>query len=94
MAKTNAFEELLNNLKEGKLNHLHIQAAYRAWIRGRKDIPDPLNDLLTGKNEAFTGLIYKIFKVMTETIGSMELAYRRGYQAGEEDTKKKKRKTK
>ena len=52
-------------------------------IRQRKDIPDGIKDLLSGKGRHNAGLIYKMFEPIQEVIGSMELAYRRGKQEEE-----------
>ena len=71
------FTQLVEDLKSGKLTMSHVQMAVRAYVRESKHIPDGTKDLLAGKGEG-GGLIYKQFQVITETIGAMELAYRRG----------------
>ena len=81
---SNAHSDLSKNLNSGELGHHNIQIAYRAWIKQREDIPNELNDLLCGKKHS-GGLLYEMFTVIHHTIGNVELAYRRGYQAGQED---------
>ena len=72
------FTQLVEDLKSGKLTMSHVQMAVRAYVRESKHIPDGTKDLLAGKGDCSSGLIYKQFQVITETIGAMELAYRRG----------------
>jgi hypothetical protein len=81
----NKFEQLVEDLKDGKLNMTHIQIAYRAYLRESKDIPDALQDILGGRGEKMSGLIYTIFKLVREVEGTVELAYNRGVQVGKED---------
>jgi hypothetical protein len=83
----NRFDQLVQDLKDGKLNMTHIQIAYRAYLREGKDVPDEIKDLLGGRSEAMSGVIYSIFKLVREVEGTVELAYNRGYQAGQEDKK-------
>lgn len=86
--KKNAFAELLDNLNKNKLGHNQVQIAYRAWVRQSKNIPDGIKDLLCGK-EGYVSLLYEAFSLISQIIGNMELAYRRGYSAGLEEAKKK-----
>ena len=88
MAKkpTDAFSDLLEKLKDGTLGHIHVQIAYRAWIRERKDLPAGVRDLLAGNHESNAGVLFTAFKLISQIIGTTELAYRRGYQAGQEET--------
>jgi hypothetical protein len=74
----NKFDQLVEDLLEGRLTLNQMQMAIRAFIRQRDDLPDGVKDLLAGRGEAFSGLIYKMFKPIQEVIGSMEMAYRRG----------------
>ena len=74
----NKFDTLVEDLVSGRLGFTHIQIAMRASIRQRKDLPDGIKDLLAGRDATYSGLIFKQFKVIQETIGAMELAYRRG----------------
>ncbi len=76
----NRFEQLVDDLTTGKLTLTHVQIAIRASIRRRDDIPEGIKDLLSGKGDSYSGLIYKMFKPMQEVIGTVELAYRRGAQ--------------
>jgi hypothetical protein len=73
----NKFDQLLLDLLDGTLTITQIQIAIRAYVRGRKDVPEGIKDLLCGV-EATGGLIGKNFAVLRELIGTTELAYRRG----------------
>ena len=83
----NKFEQLVQDLKDGKLNMTHIQIAYRAYLREGKDVPDAIKDILGGRGEAMSGVIYSIFKLVREIEGTVELAYNRGVQVGREEVK-------
>ncbi len=72
------FTQLVEDLVDGKLGFNQIQMAMRASVRQRKDVPESIKDLLCGRSESHAGLIYKMFKLIQEMMGSMELAYRRG----------------
>ena len=89
--ETNKFDQLVTDLCKGDMNHNLIQIAYRTWVRRSDKIPDEIKDLLSGA-ERFggqdAGLLYPMFQQINRIIGSLELAYRRGYQAGQEDAKK------
>lgn len=74
---TNKFEQLVQDLVDGSLGFTHIQIAIRESIRRRKDIPEGAKDVLCGKGEASSGLIFKIFALIRQTIGGMELVHRR-----------------
>ena len=83
--KLNPFDQYLKWLNDNTLGGNLLQIAYRAHIRQRKDLPEGVRNLLGGTSEANAGLLYKVFKLMSQMEGSIELAYRRGYQAGMED---------
>ena len=72
------FSQLVEDLKTGALTYTHVQGALRASIRGSEDIPEGVKDLLCGRGPRYSGLIYGIFKLIPEVIGTVELAYRRG----------------
>jgi hypothetical protein len=74
----NKFDQLVDDLKNGRLTLNMIQIAIRAYIRQRRDLPTGIKDLLCGSNESNAGLIFKMYQPIREIIGSMELAYRRG----------------
>lgn len=90
----NKFDQLVEDLTTGKISHTMLQIAYRAAIRQRKDLPEGIKDLLCGRSEYHAGLIYQQFKVISETIGSMELAYRRGTDSNGKILHKKQRQKK
>lgn len=75
----NKFDQLLNDLDSGELSTTHIQIALRSHFKNRKDIPDGVKSLICGTSDT-SGLIFRFFKLMDNTIGSIELAYRRGEQ--------------
>ncbi len=83
----NSFSQLVNDLTDGTLGHNHIQMAYREWVRRRDDVPDAIKDILSGRGEAMPGLLSVQFRTIAQTIGALELAWRRGYQAGWEEAK-------
>lgn len=87
MTETNAFEQLLKWLDDGTLGHNHIQIAYRAHVRNSKVLPEAIKGLLGGTNEGDVGILFTVFKLISFIQGNMELAYRRGYQAGLEVSK-------
>jgi hypothetical protein len=74
----NKFDQLVQDLLDGKLSLNQMQMAIRAFVRQRDDLPEGIKDLLCGRGEASAGLIYKMYKPIQEAIGSMEMAYRRG----------------
>ncbi len=74
----NEFEQLVENLKTGKLSLTMIQIAVRASVQERNDIPEGIKDLRAGHEPEYSGIIYTMFKPIQEVIGAMELAYRRG----------------
>jgi hypothetical protein len=82
----NRFDQLVQDLDEGKLNLTHIQIAVRTHIRNSEDIPEAAKDVLCGRHEAYSGIIFKVFKIIREIIGSMELVYNRGVQVGREES--------
>ena len=86
----NPFSQLVNDLTDGTLGHNHIQMAYREWVRRRGDVPDAIKDILSGIGETMPGLLSMQFRAIKQTIGALELAWRRGYQAGWEEAKEDK----
>ena len=74
----NKFDQLVDDLATGVISATTLQIAYRASIRQRKDLPEGIKDLLCGGSESHSGVLFQLFKAMQETIGSLELAYRRG----------------
>lgn len=77
----NKFDQLVDDLITGELNPTHIRMAYKAYIKYRKDIPDEIKDLLCGGKQGKStsdGLIDKTFNLMSNIIGWVEIAYKRG----------------
>lgn len=50
-------------------------------------MPKDVRDLMLGR-EANSGLLTQLYSLIGQTSGAIELAYRRGYQAGIEDASK------
>ena len=73
----NKFDQLVDDLKTGKLTLNMIQIAIRAYVRESKHTPIEVVDILCGSGDNNAGLIYKQFKLISETLGAMELAVRR-----------------
>jgi hypothetical protein len=90
----NKFDQLLDDLNTGKLTMLHVHIALRTHIKMRKDIPEGARNLLVGKHEGDAGLLGMLYSFIPHVIGSVELAYRRGIQEGEEINKKENMKRK
>ena len=81
----NAQEQLVKWLKEGDLGLIHIDIAVMEWIRDREDLPEGVKNLLVVPGGG--GVIRNLFNQMKSIIGTVELAYRRGKQEGEEKKK-------
>lgn len=84
----NAFDQFLKWLDDGTLSHTMVQIAYRAHVRNSKVFPDGIKDILGGNDSGSSGILGLAFRLIGQIQGNMELAYRRGYQAGYEDAKK------
>lgn len=79
-----AFDKLIEDLLSGELGSTHIKIAYKAAAKRNPDIPEGIKDILAGRAGS-RGLIGDIFALLNRLEGSLELAYRRGYDAGIED---------
>ena len=88
MKGRNAFEQYLRWLNDGSLGGNLIQIGYRAHTRARKDIPEGIKGILAGTSDSDSGVLFLAFKLINRIEGSIELAYRRGYQAGLQDGSK------
>ena len=82
--KPDKFTQLVDDFLSGEIGPTVHQIAFRAYIRRSPNIPDDIKGLLAGTSETHAGIVFKIFQLMGEIIGCMELAYRRGEQAGKE----------
>ena len=51
----------------------------------RKSLPKPCIDLVLGSGEANAGLLHSIYSLIGEAAGSVELAYRRGFELGHDE---------
>lgn len=71
------FTQLLNDLKSGDLNINHIAIALSAYYREAGHLPEGIRNLIGGVGQG-TGLVHKMFNLLSDTVGSLELAYRRG----------------
>lgn len=83
--KLNPFDQYLKWLDDNTLGGNLLQIAYRAHTRHRKEIPEGIKGILAGESDADSGVLFLAFKLISRIEGSVELAYRRGYQAGMED---------
>lgn len=90
----NKFDQLLGDLNTGKLTMLHVHIALRTYVKMRKDIPEGARNLLVGAKEGDTGLLGMLYSFIPHVMGSVELAYRRGIQEGEEAATKREKKRK
>jgi len=73
---TNEFDRLVENLLKGGLSLNMIQMAIREYVRRSKWTMPETVDILCGKENS-SGLIYKQFAIITNTLGAMELVVRR-----------------
>ena len=87
MKTKNPQEQLLAWLKDGTLNHNSVQIAYRRWIHDRTDLPIGVKNILTSKEGG--GLLAEMFLQIAHVIGAVELSYRRGYGAEQDDSRNK-----
>ncbi len=71
----NAFDRLVKDLDSGELSIRHLELAYRAHLRKRKDIPEGVRNLLV--SDGGSDLIL-FAKNIGDIVGNMELAFRRG----------------
>ena len=71
----NIYEQLVDNLCTGKLKMSSVQSAVKTYIKRRTDIPGGIKNLLVNEGG---GLVSELFMLLNHTIGSTELAYRRG----------------
>lgn len=81
--KLNKFDQLVDDLVEGRLSLIQIQIALRASIKLNKRIPEDIKNILCGEmceGGQGGGLIYDMFRPIAHTIGGVELAYLRGKQ--------------
>ena len=78
--KKDKFTQLVDDMVSGEIGFNLLQMAIRQYVRKSKEIPEEIKDLLAGRSEASAGLIYKMFTPISEMIGTVELAYRRGVQ--------------
>lgn len=77
--ETNAYYRLVEDLKSGKLKLRDLDIAVMEWINSRTDIPEEIKNLLVQHEGG--GLVRNLFKLIGQTIGSMELAVRRAKQS-------------
>ena len=78
----NRFDQLVEDLLSGALSLNQIQMAVRDYVRRSPGVPKATKDVLCGGGVTSSGLIYKMFKPIMESIGAMELVWRRGVDEG------------
>lgn len=71
-----AYERLVKDLNSGEIKIRDIDIAYMVHIKQRKDIPEGVKNLLVQREGG--GIIRSLFKQISQTVGNMEVAYRRG----------------
>lgn len=76
----NAFEQLVKDLDDGTLSLSLVRNALRQHYRHSEHIPDGIKSLVCGVGESDAGLIFRFFQLLSNVIGSLELANRRGEQ--------------
>ena len=54
--------------------------AYRQSIRQDPDSPEAIKDQLCGAGEGDSGLIHRTWRLLQDTMGRLDLAYKRGEQ--------------
>jgi len=81
----NKYDQLVEDLCSNNLTIRQLELAYRESIRRNKKIPEGARNLIV----SFEGVgLIQFAQDMGEIVGSMELAYRRGMQEGQELAKK------
>ena len=78
----NKFDQLVEDLVDGKLNMNLVKIALASWVSRRKDLPETVRDMVSGDNPSHIGLIDRAFKIIKDGMGELELAYRRGVAHG------------
>jgi len=78
----NKFDQLVDDLVDGKLNMNLVKIALASWVSRRKDLPETVRDMVSGDNPSHIGLIDRAFKIIKDGMGELELAYRRGVAHG------------
>jgi len=71
------FTQLVIDLKSGDLNTTLIAIALSTYYKEAKHLPEGIRDLIGGTGKG-TGLVHKMFNLLSNTVGALELAYRRG----------------
>ena len=72
----NEFELLCKNLHDGKLNLTHIAIALSDYYRTSDKVPEELQSIIGGIGEG-SGLVHRHFRLLSNAIGDLELAYLR-----------------
>lgn len=78
--KKDKFTQLVDDMVSGEVGFNLLQMAIRQYVRKSEHIPEEIKDLLAGCGESNAGLIYRMFMPISDVIGNMELAFRRGTQ--------------
>lgn len=72
------FDRLVENLCTGELGLKHLEIAYAEYIRRNPVIPEGVKNLLVRYTEYENGLLHKLWLQIGQTVGTVELSYRRG----------------
>jgi len=85
MAKEeNIYYKLVDDLSSNKLPLSVVCTAIKESIRRDKNLPEGVKNIVAPYGDVGSGVIDKCFRIIKQSIGETELAYRRGIQAGEE----------
>lgn len=71
------FTQLTIDLKNGDLRPIHIAIALSTYYKEAEHLPEGIRDLIGGTGKG-TGLVHQQFRFLQNTIGDLEIAYRRG----------------
>ncbi len=74
----NKFEQLEQDIVDGALSIKQVGIAVRSAVRRMDHLPEGVRDLLGGRSAQSSGLLAIHFRLIEQTIGHIELAYRRG----------------
>ena len=86
--RENPYYRLVDDLAEGRLSLSMVQTAIKESIRRNPKIPEGVKNLVATYGDKGQCMVDRCFNIIKCSVGEMELSYRRGQQAGWEDTTK------
>ena len=75
--KTNAFDQLVEDLLSGKLSLTLVSIAIKTYIRRANHLPEETKDILVGSDKR-VGVIEIYLNMLPQIIGVVDLAFKRG----------------